>query len=242
MNADELFREIHEYCLSHINEDNIKKYSKYFKNGYDAYGLSQTQMSDKVKELLKRKDFGMNVLLEAAPMLIKTGKYEETTFALLLFGGLKKHFDRNAFKETEKWFEYGIYNWAHADTLGMFVLPGFILKSIVNTDDFKSWITSPYKFQRRCVPVTFIKLLKTEIDYTYLFDFIRPLMADPEREVHQGTGWFLKEAWKIKPEITEEFLLQWNNTSPRLIFQYACEKMTAENKLRFRKEKVNLNI
>lgn len=237
MTAEELFRELHDYCLANINEENIKKYSRYFKGGYDAYGLSQPLMRDKIKEVLRRKDFGMKVLLEAAPLMISTCKYEETTFALLLLGGLKKRLDRNAFREIEKWFEYGIYNWAHADTLGMFILPNFLLKSIINIDDFESWLSSPYKFQRRCVPVTFIKLLKTEIDYNYLFNFIEPLMTDPEREVHQGVGWFLREAWKKKPEATEAFLLKWKNTSPRLIFQYACEKMTPENKLKFKRDK-----
>jgi 3-methyladenine DNA glycosylase AlkD len=62
-------------------------------------------------------------------------------------------------------------------------------------------------------------------------------MTDPEREVHQGTGWFLREAWKRKPEETEIFLLKWKDTAPRLIFQYATEKMTAEGKGRFRRHK-----
>ena len=237
MNADELFREVHEYCLSHINEENIKKYSKYFKGGFDAYGLSQPQVNDKTKEILKRRDFNLQVIIETAPLLIKTGKYEEASFALLLFNGLHKQYNAASFEAIVRWYEFGICNWAHADMLGMFVLPKFLLKSIVKIEDFKPWLKSPHKFQRRCVPVTFIKLLKTDVDYNELFQFIEPLMTDPEREIHQGTGWFLREAWKKKPEETEAFLLKWKNTSPRLIFQYACEKMTPENKLRFRKEK-----
>jgi 3-methyladenine DNA glycosylase AlkD len=62
-------------------------------------------------------------------------------------------------------------------------------------------------------------------------------MTDPEREVHQGTGWFLREAWKLQPAPTEIFLLKWKETAPRLIFQYATEKMTAEAKLRYRRSK-----
>jgi len=47
---------------------------------------------------------------------------------------------------------------------------------------------------------------------------------------------FLREAWKIKPQETETFLLKWKNTGARLIFQYACEKMTKVQKLKYRKE------
>jgi len=46
-----------------------------------------------------------------------------------------------------------------------------------------------------------------------------------------------REAWKLRPEQVEQFLLKWKDTAPRLIFQYATEKMTAENKISFRKEK-----
>jgi hypothetical protein len=35
----------------------------------------------------------------------------------------------------------------------------------------------------------------------------------------------------------EVFLLKWKDISARLIFQYATEKMTKENKERFRKSK-----
>jgi 3-methyladenine DNA glycosylase AlkD len=104
-------------------------------------------------------------------------------------------------------------------------------------EDFRPWLRSEYKFQRRCVPVTLIKSLKTTDDFKLLFDFIEPLMKDPEREVHQGTGWFLREAWKIKREVTEKYLFRHRNTAPRLIIQYATEKMSKDERLRYRKEK-----
>lgn len=62
-------------------------------------------------------------------------------------------------------------------------------------------------------------------------------MLDAERVVHQGLGWFLREAWKIKKEETESFLLKWKNQAPRLIYQYATEKMSTEEKNVLRKRK-----
>ena len=61
---------------------------------------------------------------------------------------------------------------------------------------------------------------------------------EEEKKVPQGLGWFLREAWKIKRKETETFLLKWKDRAPRVIFQYATEKMTAEEKKRFRKEKI----
>jgi 3-methyladenine DNA glycosylase AlkD len=67
-----------------------------------------------------------------------------------------------------------------------------------------------------------------------LLAFIRPLMHDPERVVQQGLGWFLRECWKKERKQTESFLLEWKDTAPRLIYQYATEKMSKADKARFR--------
>ena len=62
-------------------------------------------------------------------------------------------------------------------------------------------------------------------------------MLDPERVVQQGLGWFLREAWKKTPAPVEAYLTGWKDTAPRLIFQYATEKMSAADRARFRRAK-----
>jgi len=79
--------------------------------------------------------------------------------------------------------------------------------------------------------------LKRSEDFLPFFKFLEPLMIDPDREVHQGVGWFLREAWEKQGEPTELFLLRWKDLSPRLIYQYACEKMIKEEKIRFKRTK-----
>ncbi len=41
MKAKELYEEIRRYCQANANEAIAKKYSRYFKEGYNAYGLSK---------------------------------------------------------------------------------------------------------------------------------------------------------------------------------------------------------
>jgi 3-methyladenine DNA glycosylase AlkD len=62
-------------------------------------------------------------------------------------------------------------------------------------------------------------------------------MADGERVVHQGLGWFLREAWKKHAKPVEAFLLEFRDTAARLIFQYATEKMKPAERERFRRQK-----
>ena len=42
------------------------------------------------------------------------------------------------------------------------------------------------------------------------------MMLDEERVVHQGLGWFLREAWKRDPEGVEPFLLEFKDSAARL--------------------------
>ena len=50
-------------------------------------------------------------------------------------------------------------------------------------------------------------------------------------------GWFLREAWRKRPGPVESFLLKWKDSAPRKIYQYATEKMTKQQKARFRRER-----
>jgi len=232
-----LYKEILTYCLANSNEENVIKYSRYFKGNYDAHGLTSPQINDKVKELLNNKEISLKSVFDASPLLFNSGKYEEISFALLLINGREKEYTLETLNKIEDFFSIGIYNWAHADILGMMVMPRFVKKKIVEYSYFEKWMYSSYKFQRRCAAVTLIKNIKTVDRIENIFSLIKPLMNDNEREVHQGVGWFLKKAWEAYPLETEDFLMEYKDFAPRLIFQIACEKMDKEKKLRFRKAK-----
>lgn len=237
MSPKELVADIQNFCMQNANEDVVKKYARYFKEGYDAYGITSELMYAKTDEITKSTWFTIDLLLKSAPLLIKTGKYEETSFAILLLKQFHKTFDSETFNEIGKWYDIGIINWGHTDVICSELLSVLLLKKNMPIKEFSSWVKSERRFKRRAVPVALIKKLKTTENYSELFSFVEPLMSDEERVVHQGMGWFLREAWKIKPAETEAFLLKWKDTAPRLIFQYATEKMTTENKERFRKSK-----
>ena len=215
----------------------VDKYKRYFKDGYDAWGLANGLATAKAKEMLTQPGITLELVFEAAPGLIKSGKYEETFFVFLLAQGFKKEWTRFTLREMENWFIIGFTNWAHTDYFCGEIMSFFFKKKIIVMNDLESWRIAENKFQRRAAVVSLIKPMKLDTDFQPYFTFIAPMMHDPEREVHQGLGWFLRECWKKQPEITEKFLLKYKDTAPRLIFQYATEKMDAEGKQRFRKTK-----
>ena len=236
MKATELRDEIRTYCRAHASEAVVKKYARYFKEGYDAYGLTRELLESKVASLLSDKRINMKLVLAASKLLVASGKYEETSFAILLLKGFSEQFTAGTFDEIGKWFEVGIINWGHTDVICGMLISEFFKKDIVSLTALSEWRTAANKYQRRAVPVAMIDLLKSTADYARLFAFIEPLMLDDARVVHQGLGWFLREAWKLKRKETETFLLKWKDKAPRLIFQYATEKMTAAEKKRFKKD------
>ena len=237
MKATELYKEIQNYCRLNANEAVVKKYSRYFKEGYGAYGLTREKLEEKVNSILSDKSVNMKLVLSASRHLIKSGKYEETSFAIRLLNEFSEQFTVATFNEIGKWFEIGIINWGHTDVICGMLISKFFEKNIISLEDLSNWRTAKNKYQRRAVPVVMVELLKSTDDYASLFSFIEPLMLDSERMVHQGLGWFLREAWKLKRKETEAFLLRWKNDAARVIFQYATEKMTAEEKKRFRRVK-----
>jgi 3-methyladenine DNA glycosylase AlkD len=238
MKAEDLYKEIMAYCQANSDEALIKKYSRYFKDGvYDAYGLSMELINSKIKDITGRKEIDFQILRDTSKLLVKSQKYEGPSFAMLFYKSYTKQFDRSTFSDLTMWFETGITNWAHSDSVcGELMFP-LLKKNIISYTDLKPWITAENKYQRRAVPVSLIKTLKSTLDHTPYLRMIEPLMTDPEREVHQGVGWFLRVAWKLKKEPIEDFLLKWKDSSPRLIFQYACEKMSVEEKTRFKRTK-----
>jgi len=237
MKPKELYEDIKNYCMANANKEKADKYARFFREGYDAYGLSDNLLNDKVTLILRNPDVDMDLILKTSDYLIKSGKYEETFFAILLLNAFSAEFTPDLLNKMSHWFQIGIINWAHCDVLCRDILSPLLVNNIIDILNLKDWKTAKNKFQRRAVPVAMIPLLKKRDNFAPLFSFIEPLMLDREREVQQGLGWFLREAWKRDRELTEKFLMKWKNESPRLIFQYATEKMTKEERKRFRRDK-----
>ena len=235
MKTAELIDDIRVYCRANADKKVVAKYSRYFTEGYDAYGLSREKYEAEVQSLIRDNKVTMKQVLSAAKPLIQSGKYEETSFAIGLLKEFADQFDEKTFKKIEQWFTWGIINWAHCDVLCGFLITPLLEKKLITHQDFADWRRAQNTYQRRAVPVAMLPLLKTAKRYGPLFKFIDPLMMDSEKKVQQGLGWFLREAWKIKPKETEIFLMKWKDQAPRTIFQYATEKMTPAEKQKFRK-------
>lgn len=230
--------EVRAFCRANADPAVVAKYAKYFKEGYDGYGIgkevweaNRTRFYDKY-----RSELDLSGFLELGNRLFESGMYEEGSFAILSLKPFLADFTSDAFQGVGQWLESGVRNWAHTDAICGELLSPCLKSGAVGIAELEGWRKSDSKWKRRAVPVALLSLI-TRVGTPVLLNFIRPLMMDRERVVHQGLGWFLREAWKKDPIPVEAFLLEWKDTAARLIFQYATEKMTPEQKSRFRKSK-----
>lgn len=237
INMNRLLNDIKAFCAQNSNPALVQKYSRFFVEGYDAYGVDQKILETQRQFWLEehRKELGVDGFMALGDLLVAGGKYEEVFLAFWFIKKFEKEFTKDTFTRLASWSENGICNWAQSDTYSMDIISPFLLKQIVPLDRLSRWRYSPSKWMRRSVPVSLIKPAQQEIPVKDILDFIAPLMSDTEKVVHQGLGWLLRELWKLHPGEVEAYLTEWKETCARLIIQYATEKMTAENKLRFRR-------
>ena len=234
-----LAAEIRAYCQTHADPKQAGKYARYFKEGYDSWGLLNQDhplwQQQQAAWLEEYRGMGIRGFLKLGEILFQSPKYEEGSLAIRFLIQFRDQLDARTVPTLAKWFEAGIGNWAHTDVLCGEILAPLIASGQIPTACLDSWRSSKFKYQRRAVPVSLLKLLKTDGDVRPLLEFLRPMMMDADRVVHQGLGWFLREAWKKQPRHVEVFLMEWKDHAPRLIFQYATEKMTPAARARFRK-------
>jgi 3-methyladenine DNA glycosylase AlkD len=239
--AAALVAEIRRYCEAHADPQKAKKYERYFKEGYDAWGLlgrDEALWTEKLPEWLEKyRDLGLAGFLRAGELLFAGGKYEEGAVAIKFLTARRDEIDAKALAGVAKWFASGIANWAHTDVLCAEVLTPLVNAGRITLKTLEPWRKSKHRFQRRASVVALLGLVKQGGDLRRLVEFARPLMLDEERVVQQGVGWFLREVWKKEPKPVEALLLEFRDTGPRTIFQYATEKMTAAQKARFKRRK-----
>jgi 3-methyladenine DNA glycosylase AlkD len=234
-------KEIREFCEFNSDPKIIAKYSKYFKEGFDGFGIDNKLLINQLESWNKewKEDMKLEDYMGLSDELMMNGEFEEKSIAIHLVKSKKSEYTEETFDRIGKWFKVGISDWATTDVLCMLVLPHFFIGHIIGFDKLKEWNSSQSEWQRRAVPVLLVELSKLKIDLKYneALSVIEPLMDDESEYVQKGLGTLLRELWKKQPKETEKFLYKWKDKCGRLIIRYATEKMDKEYRKKFRKTK-----
>lgn len=233
------FKEIHNFCLKNSNSANIAKYSRYFKEGFNGYGIEQKSFETQRDFWIEnwKPEMNLEKYLDLADELVLKGKYEELSFAFSFIQSERANYTPNVFDRIGKWLDSSISNWASCDVLCMQVLSSFLKDDIIDYNKLKEWTQSGSQWKRRAVPVTLNELVKLNLKPEVTFSCIDPIMTDNSEYVQKGIGTLLRGLWKIYPMEIENYLLKWKDSCGRLIIQYATEKMDIEKRKSFKRSK-----
>lgn len=233
---NETQREIFEMCLQylydHENPQVMIKNAPLYKEGYDAFGLSDAEQRELRNLVLDRYNPTPQEIADLGKIFLSTHKFE---FGLLAVQLIKKHrprMDRYVYEAIFEWLEDGIENMAHADLLATKITPVFLELGIASLDDFETWRNAKSKWTRRVGALTML-YLRDKASPERLLEFIQPMLKDQDKVVQQGVGMFLRELWFLHSEEVEEFLYANKDNTATTVLQYATEKMPKEKKRRF---------
>jgi len=238
---DSKIKEIREFCVTNSNPEIIRKYEKYFRDGYDGYGIDDNVFKIQLADWIEcwKDEMSVDDYLMLGDELMKTGRFDEKILAITFLKTKRADFSKATFHRIGKWFDYGINNWATTDVLCMVVLSALLLDKVIDFDDLKTWTGSGSEWKRRTIPVALVELDKIakNLKPGDAFEMIEPLMMDDSEYVQKGIGTLLRGLWKKYPVEIENFLLRWKDKCGRWIVQYATEKMDKEYRKKFRKNK-----
>ncbi|NJN28614.1 MAG: DNA alkylation repair protein [Cyclobacteriaceae bacterium] len=236
---DSKTKEIRAFCKLNANPDIVKKYSRYFKEGYDGYGIDDKIFKEQIDKwtVQWQDEMTLEHYLTLGDELMKNGRFDEKHIAISLLKSHRQNFTKDTFYRIGNWFDHGINNWATTDVLCMLVLSSVLFDEVIGVNDLKSWISSESEWKRRAVPVALVELDKLTKDLKVIeaIALVEPLMLDESEYVQKGIGTLLRGLWKKHPAQVEEFLSKWKDNCGRLIVQYATEKMDKEYRKRFRR-------
>jgi 3-methyladenine DNA glycosylase AlkD len=235
------FKEIRNFCEVNSNPEIIKKYQKYFKEGYDGYGIDDKLFKSQIENWIEqwKEEMTIESYLDLGDELMKNGRFDEKHVAISFLKSSRKDFSKKTFLRVSNWFDYGINNWATTDVLCMLILSGMLYDKVIDYEDLKSWIDSSSEWKRRAIPVALIEYdkLTKNLKPIEAIELFEPLMLDNSEYVQKGIGTLLRGLWKKYPSEIEEFIIKWKDKCGRLIIQYSTEKMDKEYRKKFRKSK-----
>ncbi len=233
--------EIRKFCTKNSDPAIIKKYQRYFKDGYDGYGIDDKLFKKQIDIWVEQWKNEMTIedYLTLGDELMKYGRYDEKNLAIAFLITRREEFTKETFFRIGNWFEYGINNWATTDVLCMLILSALLVDNVIDFEDLKTWNNAESEWKRRAIPVSLVELdkIKKNLKLADTFLLIEPLMLDDSEYVQKGIGTLLRGLWKKDPVQIEDFLMKWKDQCGRLIIQYSTEKMDKEYRKKFRKIK-----
>ena len=228
-----IYAEIERFCFDREDPVLALRNMRNFTEGYDAFGIEDEELKVLRDRIMDEYEITPREIAELGLILLKTGKYEFGTLAILLIKKHRPRMDAYVRERIKEWLDTAVENWAHADFIGSKILPIFFELELIDLESYTSWRDSRSKYTRRAV-VTSLMWQKRALDADAMLAFLTPLIRDQEKVVQQVLGWFLSDLWEKAPIPVEAFLEEQKEALDSSVLKQATEKMPLSKAKLFR--------
>ena len=209
--------------------------ARYFQAAKGGYGEGDVFLGVRVPELRKLARRWRDMELAEVVKLLRSDYHEARLLALLI---LVERYRRAAPMEKEAIVELylqnsdRINNWDLVDSSAPHIL-GDYLYSRPDKNLLGELAASPSLWERRmAVLATFYFIRQGQFAET--LRLVARMLDDPEDLIHKAASWMLRELGKRDAKPLLDFLEENAARMPRTMLRYATEKLTPEQKRRFR--------
>ena len=114
--SDEIVREIRCEILRRADPENAEKIKAYFREPVETYGISSPGEKEVVKKFYPAVKGDMNLSLQVAEALVKSGVLDEAGIGFRLVRRMVHNVEPTHFDVFDSWVDH-INNWANTDGL-----------------------------------------------------------------------------------------------------------------------------
>lgn len=223
MNKDLIWQSILAELKNKGRYDPESKFYQFIPTSDKSYGFKNPQIREIATRVLKQTEDEIK-FIELIDFLWEKNIWEAKKVAIeMLFrfkiAPIKK------IKIVEGWIER-IDNWETADSTSLWVVGRAIFKEPSITKKMVSWSKSKNKWKRRMSVVSLTVLCRKNKVCDEIYQVIKNLVNDSEREVQMAVGWLIREAGKKETEKMTNFLKDLNLVHPnaKRSIRYAAKK------------------
>lgn len=217
------------------NPENIKDYSRFYKDGKTRIGLITPLVRRVGLENFKEaKNLEKKQIIFLCEKLLNTRGSGFKDIAFDWAFRIKKRYEKEDFKIFERWLKNHVSSWSSCDDLCTHALGEFIYQFPEFLPKIKQWAKSSNMWFRRASAVVLIYSLRRKKYLKEAFTVARILLQDDEDLVQKGYGWMLKEASKAYRKEVFDFVIKNKKLMPRTALRYAIEKMPANMRAKAR--------
>ncbi len=205
---------------------------QFFKEPVDPYGIKAAVIRKLAAELASGwKTEPLAKRTQICEGLWRLGKSEAGGLAVEMYRRWLRECTPVQFRMFGRWLERFASNWAHCDSIGMYLTAPMIERDPELIGQLSAWARSPRRWKRRGAAVSLVREGRRGRNLPAVLEIAALLVTDPDEMVQKGAGWLLKEAHTGHGRPVVEFLVRIKCRTPRLVLRYAAEKMSPADRV-----------